>query len=465
MCGLAGIAGNTNIRLRDGFKDLLDVTKLRGRDSTGVFTVRGAESVAYAKVLGTPEGLYDTGAFDAAMTGVPKIMAGHCRSKTVGENNRSNAHPYDFDNLIGMHNGTLRSYHNMEGYDYKRTDSHALYHNIDRYGVEEVIPKLDDDGAWALAWWDKNEQRLNFLRNDKRPLWFAWTKDRTSMIWASEPWMFNTVARHEDLWDGKSLKEGEADSPPYFQLPPDTLWSFSVASSVKPGEKYLTFHQPRALKAEGKKPVGFTGGSPKPPHYPHGGKVTDPFTAGKDAVKTTYEKLLERVNTKKAKELDDGLEGIGDTSPAESTITTPSVDKSKKISSNVLDFRQALKRGTSFGKSTLSLHQKTLPGSLPSSSEGGTGSSAKSCETEEALLRCKFPQVSLRDISGVTYITHNTSGSEITQEEFESRTGGKCIFCHTPIGDLSEVAAFTDKAMSAFLCNSCLVEPKLAVTG
>ena len=61
MCGLAGIAGDTNIRLRDGFMDLLDVTKFRGRDSTGVFTVTKNGEVRTAKALGTPEWLYEIG--------------------------------------------------------------------------------------------------------------------------------------------------------------------------------------------------------------------------------------------------------------------------------------------------------------------------------------------------------------------------------------------------------------------
>ncbi len=87
MCGLVGIAGDTSVALKDAFKGMLLVNQLRGSDSTGVFTVRG-EDVHVAKTLGVPEYLYDTKSFDTAMTGTPKIMAGHGRSKTVGENSR-----------------------------------------------------------------------------------------------------------------------------------------------------------------------------------------------------------------------------------------------------------------------------------------------------------------------------------------------------------------------------------------
>lgn len=45
MCGLAGAVGNTNVKIREAFIDLLLVTQLRGRDATGVFTVANNDEV------------------------------------------------------------------------------------------------------------------------------------------------------------------------------------------------------------------------------------------------------------------------------------------------------------------------------------------------------------------------------------------------------------------------------------
>lgn len=459
MCGLAGVAGNTNMKLRDAFLDLLIVTQLRGRDSTGVFSVKNDNDVSYCKEVGPPDNLFDRKSFDETLRGVPKIMAGHCRAKTVGENNRANAHPYDFDNLIGMHNGTLRNYYSMEGHDYHRTDSHCLYYNIDRYGVDEVIPKISEDGAWALVWWDKNEKKLNFLRNDKRPLWFAWTKDKTAVLWASEPWMFSAVGRTVELWDGK--EEGKEPSSPYFQLPPDTLWSFTVASYVKPGERFLTFHQPREVKAEKKAVVSFF-----PPSTDRSGTTKDKDKEGGEVSRpfhfqSAYERFQQR--QKEKQELNDD---VSDLSAGEATTSPPSEGNSQKTSSNVLDFRPESRRHKNSQKSTLSLPQRITKDSPRSSNESGTGG-FKGCLTTESTLQgqLSFPRVSIRKVAGIEYITNNDTSDEISVQQFEERTGGKCTHCHKPIGDLTEVAAFTNKVMSAFVCNECIREPKIAIVG
>jgi hypothetical protein len=468
MCGLAGVAGNTSIKVRDAFNDLLLITQLRGQDATGVFTV-GHRGVSHVKDTGPPTNLFDRKSYDAVMNGVPKIMAGHCRAKTIGENNRENAHPYEFDNVVGMHNGTLRSYYQMEGHDYKRTDSHCLYYNIDRYGVEETIPKLDPDGAWALVWWDKDAQRLNFIRNDKRPLWFAWTKNKDAMFWCSEPWMFSAVSRHVELWDG--TEEGKEPKSPYFQIPSDQLWSFTVNSHVKPGEKYLVFHQPRELKAEGKKPVGFLPGySGANGTGNRGGEVANPFTEAQrkaieepeDAITDeVYKRYLAR-NRGKIEELDDKVDDI---SPAGSTSTPSSVTKSGKSSSNVLDFRAAKNLSKSSARKTLSLTSSLSSVSQQSVNENGTDGSRKSCSTGLNHPSPSFPGISIRDVLGTEYITHNGYGEEISIHEFQARTNGQCSFCNKPIGDLKEVASFTNRAMTGFVCTSCVSEPEICMVG
>ena len=458
MCGLTGIAGKTDIKLREAFVDMLLVTQLRGRDSTGVFTVNAKDETKLAKDVGPPDSLFDRKSFDQALWGVPKIMAGHCRSKTIGDNTRENAHPYDFDDVIGMHNGTLRSHYQMEGYDYKKTDSHALYSLIDKYGVEETVRKLDPDGAWALVWWDKVDNRLNFLRNDKRPLWFAWTKDKTAMIWSSEPWMFSAAARVVDLWDGK--EEGKDDASPYFQLPPNTLWSFSINGAPKQGERHITFHQPRELKAEERKPVGFSNRSSV---LNNGGQVANPFHHG---CENAYERFSQRQQDK-LKLLDDHINDVGTKSQEESSTTSNTPSKSKNTSSNVLDFRRGPTPSTSSAKKTLSLTSKYSKPSQPKDNEGQTDSSKGQSEKTNGVEweRFYFPRVSVREVAGVPYISHKDTSTEISLPEFESRTGGKCSFCNTPIGGLEEVAAFTDKVLSAFICTTCTEEPKVAVVG
>src|SRR5690606_18964818 len=50
-----------------------------------------------------------------------------------------------------------------------------------------VIPKIT--GAWALMWYNRDEDSFNILRNKERPLHFAWKKNKKVLYIASESWM------------------------------------------------------------------------------------------------------------------------------------------------------------------------------------------------------------------------------------------------------------------------------------
>lgn len=453
MCGLVGIAGDTDVRLKDAFKDMLLINQVRGRDSTGVFSIRG-DDVHVAKTLGVPEYLFDSKQFDSAMTGCPRIMAGHCRSKTVGENSRANAHPYEFDSLVGMHNGTLRNYYSWKTYDHKRTDSYALYASIDERGIDETFADLDPGGAWALVWFDKNANTLNFLRNAERPLWFTWTKDKRAILWASEPWFFGAARRKVDLWDGKD-DQGEQRSS-LWQLPENELWSFSVNDRAPKHERTLTAHPIRPMVAEGKKSVNFTKTTTVGFHSNtgyRGGSVANPFAPASETVRPG--------------DLDDPVGDVGSHLPQRKAIThcrvvstnSPSgADESEKNSSNVLDFRPASTRGTNASRSILSLLWSKSKGCPPSSS-GKQSSTSGSCMNppNPNLSSSTSPLIDLRKLVGKQYITDRKTGREYSEQQFEMATAGICSFCKTPIGDLNEVAEFL--STTEFVCSGCWSEP------
>jgi len=64
-------------------------------------------------------------------------------------------------------------------------------------------------GAWALVWWDKGEETLNFLRNKERPLWIAFTKSNDTLFWASELWMLEGVLRRNGVEYKEPFQLGE----------------------------------------------------------------------------------------------------------------------------------------------------------------------------------------------------------------------------------------------------------------
>jgi Glutamine amidotransferase domain len=225
MCGIVAVItkhGNGFTKLQcDIFNDLLYIDALRGMDSTGEFLVTNDGDLYLAKEA--------TAAHDFRKTKEHKdlldlafrkgsALVGHNRAATKGEINDTNAHPFIVDNKITLvHNGTLWG-------DYKKlaeveVDSHAIAHTIHKHGddVEKALQELS--GAYALIWHNMDNNTLNIVRNDSRPLHFMETSD--SFIWASEDSALQWIKSRHNL----SLK-GEI-----YSLSASTLNVFNLEKS------------------------------------------------------------------------------------------------------------------------------------------------------------------------------------------------------------------------------------------
>lgn len=191
MCGLVGCAGVLNNTEEKAFQQLLIVDALRGTDSTGVAVIPRIGEVKMAKELGDPFRLMDRKSYDKVFHGSNRVIIGHNRWATVGGVSRNTAHPFDFPTLVGAHNGTLTSKYKLANHLDFPTDSEALYNHIDKEGLKSALEHLA--GAWALTWWDKHKETINFLRNKERPLYVTYNKAKTVIFWASESWMLSGV--------------------------------------------------------------------------------------------------------------------------------------------------------------------------------------------------------------------------------------------------------------------------------
>lgn len=230
MCGLVGMAGDLEYRDEAVMKKLLILDAIRGEHSTGFAAVRKqSREFHVAKVAGTPYDLFDNKKFDSALTAhSSNCFIGHNRFATRGAINAYNAHPFEHDDIVGAHNGTLDYYRSLEDLEKKideknSVDSRSLIIAISKLGVEESISTIS--GAWALTYYNRKNNSINMLRNSQRPLWVAYSEDFKVMWWASEYLMIElaiaSTSGYRKLWKDK-------DGHRFFYLPEDTHFSYPI---------------------------------------------------------------------------------------------------------------------------------------------------------------------------------------------------------------------------------------------
>lgn len=207
MCGIVGVAGHVFNKEEKVFKELLVADSLRGTDSTGIAVIPRNGEVKVAKQLGNPFELLEHYTYNRAMSGSHRAIIGHNRWGTVGKVSKSNAHPFDMDTVVGVHNGTLTTKWKFEDGNQFDTDSEAMYNHLDKKGLKNLMQNMG--GAWTMVWWDKLENSMNFLRNKERPLWMAFTEDGKTMFWASERGMLEWVLNRNDVKYKEPYQLGE----------------------------------------------------------------------------------------------------------------------------------------------------------------------------------------------------------------------------------------------------------------
>lgn len=249
MCGIVTVAGESTKQNDNILETLLILDQLRGIDSTGIAVIpRGDFDVNIAKNVGNAYDLFNTLQYGKAINCATRAIIGHNRSATSGTVIRKNAHPFENDSLVGVHNGTLTSKWKLADSKDFTVDSENLYHHIHKHGLKDCLNHLT--GAWSLVWWDKTEETLNFLRNKERPMFLCWSKNFKSLYAASEKWMLQVaLSRHGveytdinetevDMHYSFPISKEGAISKPHVSAAASTCWEVSYQGHQNGGKWY-----------------------------------------------------------------------------------------------------------------------------------------------------------------------------------------------------------------------------------
>ena len=208
MCGLVGVFGNVTNRAEQVFEDLLQMDVIRGPHSTGVCLVPSLTAKPkIIKDVVLPTALIQSKKYKNLTARNNVLMMGHNRWATVGEVNAKNAHPFKVKHITLSHNGTLTTTQHLPGKTDFDTDTEAIASSIAQHGIGKTWKNLN--GAAVLTYWNRKEQTLNIISNEKRPFHFAYSEDEKLLIWASE----NEMLRYACNRRGITLKDDKVWFP------------------------------------------------------------------------------------------------------------------------------------------------------------------------------------------------------------------------------------------------------------
>lgn len=213
MCGIYGVFGSGIVKEDlNIFYNLAFMNQMRGMHSTGVLRLwkqYGKPKIDSGQEYRTEirkdtvcaQDFYGRKENDAVLSEMtPVAIMGHNRHATVGAQDDINgAHPFENERYIGFHNGTLRDDKFTKDTGFL-TDSEALWDALAKApDPKKVLETLDKDSAFALAYFDKNSGRIGFVRNEKRPLYFAVHQRRNVVYYSSERAMLEFVLDRFDV--------------------------------------------------------------------------------------------------------------------------------------------------------------------------------------------------------------------------------------------------------------------------
>lgn len=239
MCGIVSYMSQSttvNKNHEDLLKELLTVDTLRGFDSTGIM-YEDKENIYVCK---KPMPGFDF----VQLRDVKRIIQnahksrfiiGHNRAATVGGVSQATAHPFMFENVTGVHNGTLHGNYRNLVKSHQSVDSEYIFAALDEAkNAKSVIPQLQ--GSFMLCWYDIRDDKIHMIRNAQRPYSLGVVKGNRTIFGASEAGMLDWLGERNNV-----------QFEQIYELTPDQEYVFDLSALDKPHIiKHKTYVAPPA---------------------------------------------------------------------------------------------------------------------------------------------------------------------------------------------------------------------------
>jgi len=216
MCGIVGyISDNDQLytEAKNHFmKYALTLDTLRGKDSTGIITVKNRFSTKLLKTTMAGDAFVHTKEYEKKFK-LGWAQIGHNRAATRGKVNVENAHPFRFGTVCMVHNGTLYDDgHSLDTFDPKigSVDSMQIAYALSKMEPEDAHKVFTSlSGSYAVVWTDARDESINMARNSQRPLHFTYNKQKSILWYMSDGHHLHSINKSfgKDQCSGSSVYE------------------------------------------------------------------------------------------------------------------------------------------------------------------------------------------------------------------------------------------------------------------
>lgn len=282
MCGIVGVArfGElNNIDLRNAAlyfgTSLLEVTESRGKDATGLVSLFDNGNFFGQKMgIGATEFIARFGNkrddFDGLLSVLReyksglRLLMGHCRKKSAGSLKNVDNHPIKVDNIIGIHNGTLKNqdiiFKNLDCKRDGEVDSEAIFRLLNHFTsgckepftldlLEEVMRRLE--GSFSILAMNANNPNQLVSARDARPAEYCLIKPLKMIVIASEKkfikqtiFDYNKLAYLHNVSGFQKLKAPDVE---FATLKDDSIALFDLTHEITAATKIESLYETRDI--------------------------------------------------------------------------------------------------------------------------------------------------------------------------------------------------------------------------